>query len=269
MTPAASIVVPLLSQPVAWLEQCLRSALSQTVVSEVIVVLSPRTPAELVLLLHDVGKRAARLSVLPEEGEGFAAALNTGIRASTATRIGFLLADDWLEPDAVEVCLRHDSDIVSTGMRFWDEDGRSGFRSIDRRPTQAIFDALPTVERKASYLEHFFVFRRQALLAVGGVDESIGLTGADDYDLIWTMLENGAQVTVIPDQVYNYRDHFDERLTLRQPELQLRDLAKVLEKHGLQGEARHRVLREHSNWFGAPVHVVHERLLAARRQVTA
>ena len=63
---------------------------------------------------------------------------------------------------------------------------------------------------------------KRALLNVGGVDEHVGLTGCDDYDLIWTMLERGATVHVLERPLYNYRDHGEERLTLRSREAQIR-----------------------------------------------
>jgi len=264
VTARASIVVPLLREPLAWLERCVQSALRQTASCEVLVVVSPRTPVELVFALRQWSRVKSALSVLPEVGAGFAAALNTGIRASRTDRVGFLLADDWLESEAVETCLAHDSDIVSTGLSVWSENGRSKFTRLDRRPTQVFYAGLPTIERRAAYLEHFFLFRREALMAVGGVDETIGLTGADDFDLVWTLLERGATVTVVPDQLYNYRDHCRERLTLRSTDLQRHDFAKILDKHGVHGESREQMLRDHGMWFGAPVHVVAERLAAAK-----
>jgi len=263
VTLRASIVIPLLREPLEWLEHCVRSALAQSPASEVLVVVSPRTPPELVVALRRWSVEAPALAVLVEEGTGFAAALNTGIRASRTSRVGFLLADDWLEHRAVECCLAHDADIVSSGLRVWSDDGCREFTSLQRCPTQATYENLSSIERKAGYLEHFFLFRREALMAVGGVDETIGSTGADDFDLIWTMLERGATVAVIPDLLYNYRDHHGERLTLRPAAVQRRDLARILDKHGVRGAARERMLREHEVWFGAPVHVVENRLRAA------
>jgi glycosyltransferase involved in cell wall biosynthesis len=265
VTPGASIVIPLLREPLDWLESCVRSALSQSVPADVLVVVSPLTPDELLIALRRWSAGTPRLSVLVEQGTGFASALNTGIRASRTQRVGFLLADDWLESNAVAVCLADDADIVSTGLRVWSDDASREFPSLQRRPTQARYDALETVERRAAYLEHFFLFRRGALMAVGGVDETIGSTGADDFDLIWTLLEHGASVAVRPDLLYNYRDHHGERLTLRQPELQCRDFGRILDKHGVRGPERERMLREHAVWFGAPVHVVEERLRTKER----
>ena len=73
-------------------------------------------------------------------------------------------------------------------------------------------------------------------------------------------------MTVTPDLLYNYRDHYGERLTLRPPDLQRRDLGRILDKHGVRGPVRERMLREHAVWFGAPVHVVEQRLRAAQER---
>lgn len=260
MTPLASILVPLLRQPLPWLTRCVRSALDQSVPVEVIVVHSPQTPAELVDAIATLPAGASRLVTMLESGSGFAAALNTGIRASSCERVGFLLADDWLAPDAVAACLPIEADIVSTGMLFWHEDGVTPLAELHRRPTQARFDSLPDLARRAAYLEHFFLFRRERLLAAGGIDETVGLTGADDFDLIWTLLEQGASVRVLSEPLYNYRDHFGERLTLRDPAQMRLDVERVLVKHGVPPEERERMLDEHANWFGEPVHVADRRL---------
>jgi GT2 family glycosyltransferase len=231
------------------------SACRQTVPCEVLVVTGAATPADTLAALAELAAREPRLALLPEQRPGFAAAINTGIEAAVADRVGLLLSDDWLEPTAVERCLEHATDIVSTGMKFYAADGITELAELGRTPNLAAFESRPTLESRAAYLEHFFLFRRSALHAVGGLDESIGSTGADDYDLIWTLLERGASVAVIPDQLYNYRDHDDERLTLRDPAAQIADLQKILDKHGVQGSARDELTRSHALWFGRPVHV--------------
>jgi glycosyltransferase involved in cell wall biosynthesis len=259
VTVKASVVIPVLNQREAWLDQCVRSALAQTVPTEVLVVVSPRTGEPLLRMVQQIAGSHPNLRVLQEERPGFAGALNTGIRRSATERVGFLLSDDWLERTAVEECLPFTADIVSTGLSVWAADGRTRFDAVSRRPSQTVFDELPTLERKAEYLEHFFLFQKQALMAVGGVDEDVGLTGCDDFDLIWTLLEHGATVRVLEPPLYNYRAHAEERLTRRSREAQLRDLEKVLDKHGVHGEMRRSLLLRHAEWFGELVHVVFER----------
>src|SRR5262249_25965847 len=158
---------------------------------------------------------ATNLRVMAEARPGFGAAINTGIRAARSQRVGFLLSDDWLEPSAVAECLPLDADIVSTGLTGYAADGRTALPGLSRTPTDARLAQRSPLEQRAAYLEPFFLFKRDGLLAAGGVDERIGLTGADDYDLIWTLLERGASVGVLPRRLYNYRDHFESRLTLR------------------------------------------------------
>lgn len=250
----ASLVIPLLRQVDAWLEFCVLSALRQTVPVEVIVVTSKITPASNVHLLQRL-REGARLHIRQQTNDGFAAALNHGIQTATCGRIGFLLSDDWLHPTAVFKCLAHDSDIVSTQVSNYTADGTTAL-GIDRRITNDHFDHLKSLEAKASYLSHFYLFDRTKLLDVGGVDESIGETGADDYDLIWTLLENRASVSIVEELLYFKRDHSGERLTLRDPDAQVADLHKIFDKHGIYGAVRNRLTKQHRRWYGRPIHQV-------------
>ena len=128
----ATVVVPVLNQRRSWLRQCIVSACTQTAPVETIVVTSPRTRASTIQELRELSRKYGNVRVLPEEGKGFAAALNTGIRAAPAARVGFLLSDDWLDPDAVEQCLGHDADIVSTGLRGRAADGVRILEQVSR-----------------------------------------------------------------------------------------------------------------------------------------
>jgi hypothetical protein len=47
----------------------------------------------------------------------------TGIEAAHAPRVSLLFSDDWLDHRAVERCLAHDADIVSSDMAVFDETG--------------------------------------------------------------------------------------------------------------------------------------------------
>lgn len=257
----ASIVVPLLAQRDVWLRQCLVSALHQSVPTEVIVVTSPRTPASNIRILADLERRHHNLRVLREPPRsGFAGAINAGIRDASTGRVGLLLSDDWLDATAVEECLQRSSDIVSTGAKIYAADGLTRLGELPMSMSQ--FEVQPTLEAKADYLKHFFLFVRARLVEVGGVDETIGLTGPDDHDMVWTLLEHGATVGVTGRPLYNYRDHLEGRLTLRARSDQMVDLGKILDKHGVHGEERMRIIERLSVWYGEPWHVASRRLQA-------
>ena len=223
--------------------------------SEVIVIFSSKTERANLNTLNRIVREGTPFRALQRDGAGFANALNTGIREAATERVGFLLADDWLDREAVEKCLPYTTDIVSTSLTNYAADGRTLF-GITKRRTSAEFARLKSFEQKASYLSHFFLFKKSALLAVGGVDETIGLTGPDDYDLIWSLLEIGATVSVLEDVLYKRRDHTGERLTLRNREDQIEDLKKILDKHSVTGAEKDRLIQSHSAWFGRPVHEV-------------
>lgn len=251
----ATIVIPLLRQPDLWLERCVRSAVEQTAPVDVIVVTSAQTPPSNQRVLQQLLSVHSGLAVLERGEPGFAAGLNSGIEASSTERVGFLLADDWLHPTAVEKCLNYAADIVSTQVSNYAENGETPL-NIERRITMEAYLQKETDQARASYLSHFYLFTKRALLEVGGVDPTIGDTGADDYDLIWTLLENGAGVRIVEEILYFKRDHSGERLTLRNREAQVTDLEKIFDKHRVHGDLRERLIEGHARWYGRPIHEV-------------
>ena len=255
--PPATILIPVLRQEDAWLEQAIRSALDQTVSCEVLVVTQPPTPPGNRDVIRRLQAGAPDRLVVRPAPLGFAIALNTGFRAARAERVGLLLSDDWLDPRAVEACLSIPADIVSTGQVRWAADGRTELVALRRPVLRRRYDELPTLEARARYLTHFFLLRRDTVLAAGGADETLGDSpGIDDYDLIWTLLEHGASVGIVEEFLYHYRDHDRERLTLRPRAEMLATAARMLDKHGLTGAERERILALRAEWFGRPMHVV-------------
>lgn len=253
--PAASIVIPLLNQPDSWLRQCVVSALRQTIPAEVVVVCSPKTGGSNLATLRALEQPLLQTCI--QHRPGFAAAINQGFRTATCDRIGLLLSDDWLRPDAVEKCLARDGDIVSTGLTCFAQNGVDEFPSLSSDPARTVYDSLPTLEEKAFYLTHFFLFRASKIAAAGGLDETIGdAPGIDDYDFIWTLLEQGATVSIVEEQLYCYRDHSGDRLTLRDATEQSSNLRHILQKHGIPPKDRQAILQRHIPWYGQPMHLV-------------
>ncbi|MCP4327586.1 MAG: glycosyltransferase family 2 protein [Alphaproteobacteria bacterium] len=257
--PRATIIIPLRRQSDVYLGHCVRSALAQTITSEVIVVVAANTPERNLATLQRIQDDAPALRIIVRERDSFADAFNTGIKTAAADRIGFLLSDDWLDPTAVEECIRRDADIVSTDIEFYAADGST---KLELRPphTAEKYASLTTLLAKASFLSYFYLFKKPCLKAVGGVDETAGLTGPDDLDLIWSLLEHGATVSVVEKKLYNCRDHDGERLTLRDRDLQIADLKKILDKHSIVEPERERIVRHHARWYGRTLlEVVQER----------
>jgi glycosyltransferase involved in cell wall biosynthesis len=256
---AATIVIPVRDQRDQWLRQCVRSALEQTARCEVIVVTSRVTPQSNLDVLAALERDSDQLRVIPRTTPTFPGAINTGFRTASAQRVGLLLSDDWLDPSAVEICLQYDADIVSSGNAVFNESGTRVFEELGRVPRLAEYRRCATKENRARYLQHFFLFRKSKLLEIGGADETLGdFPGIDDFDMIWVLLERGATVAIVEQQLYRYRDHDGDRLTLRPSEQAARVLGRILDKHGIVEPERAKILSEHLPWYGKPMHVAYE-----------
>lgn len=258
MDRLATIIIPLKRQKDEWLDQCVLSAIQQTAPCEVIVVRSDATPGSNLQVLEKRRSQLNHLRVMVEQTPGsFPGAINLGIRFATTSRIGLLLSDDWLEPDTVARCLAFSEEIVCTGLTAYLADGVTVHPGASQTLTMAHYRELESLQERASYLQHFFLFQREALIRAGGLDESIGnFPGVDDYDLIWTLLELGATVSIVEQRLYNYRDHTGERLTLAEAGEATRNLAKILRKHRVPAPQLEQLIKAHSRWYGRPIHEV-------------
>lgn len=249
MDYSATIIVPILKQKDEWLRQALLSAIKQTVPTEVIAVVSLDTPEGNHKVIVDLVCQYNNIFVCIDEGS-FASAINVGFQKAKTDRVGILLSDDWLEKETIERCLAENADIVSTGMNFARADGTIRRKRFARKSD---YDRLETFWERASFLKHFFLFKRDRVLLIGGVDDKIGLTGPDDFDMIWTLLEQDVTVSLIPDPLYNYRDHLECRLSLRSNEDQMKDMKRILEKHKVPEEEQIVILNRKNRWLGVTV----------------
>ena len=257
MTERATIVIPLRRQCDDWLETSVRSAVLQSAPTEVIVVISRLVPRSNLQILTRLRQHHKNLVVLRQnQPESFPGAINEGIHHARSNRVGLLMSDDWLDENAVAECVQLSADIVSTGITVYSPNGDIN-QAVGGSPSGAQFRSLPTLEAKATYLRHFFLFRKELLLQVGGLDENLGNSpGIDDYDLIWTLLERGATVALVEKCLYHYHDHDGERLTVQNSEQMLRNFKKILRKHGVCNEEARKIIKLHSPWFGRPMHHV-------------
>jgi len=250
----ATIVMPLKTQVDAWLRESTLSALTQSVPTEVIVVTSVHTPASNHEVLDTLKRDYSQLKIaLRPEGAQFAGAINHGFEIASCDRAAILLTDDKIAPEAIEKCLAYDADIVTTSRCGMSE----SFTELlwENKADPVRYNKFTTIEQRASYIGHFMLFNRAKMLSIGGVDPNIGLTGADDYDMIWTLLEAGASVQLVPEMMYFVRDHHGVRLTMRDQQSQIEDLRKILTKHGIVGEEAERMVEVKKRWYGTPGYV--------------
>lgn len=179
--PLLSFVVPVYDTPPAYLDDLLLSFRIQ-----------PRGTAELVL--SDDGSRARKTRAFLEalDGEadirvvrnwqqrGIAAATNAGIAAARGTWIGLVDHDDALAPHSVGV-LAAAIDAHPDARFFYTDEVVADARL---RPVDYFFKPAfdPVLLSGVNYINHLALYRRERLLAHGGLRE--GFDGSQDYDLV-------------------------------------------------------------------------------------
>jgi GT2 family glycosyltransferase len=153
------------------------------------------TPSEVVLVDDGSTDDTARLvsgyaevRYLYQTNRGLSAARNAGLRASVGEFIVFLDADDVLEPRAIEVGLRYlaahpEWALVSGGHRRADAD----LRPLGHDCCWPVHDRHYLALLHGNYIgmHAAVMYRRAALLALGGFDEE--LTACEDYDVYLRM----------------------------------------------------------------------------------
>lgn len=220
--PRVSIVVPVYNHS-AYLEQCLRSALSQSWENlEIVVVDDASSEPEVEQILARTADDARVVVHRRSENGGICAAQNDALRLSSGHVIGFLDCDDYLEPDAVERCMRHwrdDTVYLHSGRVNVDEAGREVNRiNFVSLPREDYFSE----NLAGMYATHFKLIRRDAFAKVGLFDPRFD--SAQDYEMLMRIAFHYPSTSFlhVPDFVYYHRLHSGqttERARQRQDEL--------------------------------------------------
>jgi glycosyltransferase involved in cell wall biosynthesis len=191
-------------------------------------------------------RRDPRVRIAASASPHVTGALNTGMRLAGTPFVCTLHCDDLLAEHALEVLNR--AIETDPGVDYF----HSSFRHIDEagRPLGGIRAAKHLEGLDAflsgSPIKHLHCWRVSAALAIGGMDESFGPHGGDDYDFAWSMAEAGCVFRPLQECLYLYRDHREHyRLTTHVPlEVQTSELMRIFAKHGVPEErARAEVAR--------------------------
>jgi glycosyltransferase involved in cell wall biosynthesis len=189
--PLVTVIIPTRDRP-ALLREALASVRAQTFTNyEILVVVNgpdnPQTPATL------EAANAADCVVVRVEREGIGPALNAGVRIARGRWIAFLDDDDLWLPNKLEVQLKvadaAAADLVFCDFSMFDATKSTPHPKLRPPPPLSAKEGLMLIDYGRG-CSHALV-RRDAILAVGGFDESIA---APDWDL-WIRLSWRYQVT--------------------------------------------------------------------------
>lgn len=239
--PVVTVLMPCKNAIASFSRDALNSVFSQISSHWNLIVIvdnyqSSKESTETLFILRDLRKsKDNRISVIKNESNLITGALNTGMKHSKTPYVCSLFCDDMLDNNAVEELNRFinkypEIDFFHSSRIYIDENG-SPISSIHKaRKSFSLSDF-----KNTGPVKHLLCWKVDSALAIGGMDESLGLHGGDDYDFPWCMAEAGFKFKAIPECLYYYRDHRDHyRLTTHVPlETQINELKKIWEKHCL------------------------------------
>jgi glycosyltransferase involved in cell wall biosynthesis len=219
-----SIVIPCYNQA-HFLDQAIVSAVTQTYSPVEIVVVDDGSTDDTAA----VAARHPSVRCLRQLNRGLPAARNAGWKASTGRYVIFLDADDRLLPHAATIGVaaltaRPDAALAAGLERRIAADGSP--LPTPRRPRVAS-EHYTSLVRRCWIVVATAIYRREALVAIGGFDERLGF--AEDYDLYLRLAE-----------YFPIVDHYTEVSEYRQhPGTLSRNLERML-AHTLLVLGRHR-----------------------------
>ncbi len=147
------------------------------------------------------------LRIVRQPNQGAGAARNRGILEAGTDWLGFLDADDEWLPTKLErslaVAEADDLAMVSHDLRRVAPDGTDHRIDCHRHYAHATQDPFPALFLRGFVATSSVVVRRDAVVAAGGFDPSLG--AAQDYDLWLTLYDRlGSRCRVIPEVLTRY-----------------------------------------------------------------
>lgn len=209
--PRVSLVVPVYNVE-KYLEQCLRSAMDQTVTDIEIIVVNDGSPDRSQEIIDRLAAEDPRIVPIQQPNGGYGRAVNNGLSRATGDWLFILESDDWLDPFALEVLLdrgeRGGYDIVKGGFVREYPDGTSGRYALENLTDRYEGRVRPLANPRVMTMESsiWSAIYRADFIRGNGIT-MLETTGAAYQDLVWkfltfTVAEN---VYFVDYPVYHYR----------------------------------------------------------------
>ncbi|HEA4850290.1 TPA: glycosyltransferase [Escherichia coli] len=185
--PLVSIYIPAYNCS-KYIVRCVESALNQTITDLEVCICDDGSTDDTLRILQEHYANHPRVRFISQKNKGIGSASNTAVRLCRGFYIGQLDSDDFLEPDAVELCLdefRKDLSLacVYTTNRNIDREGNL----ISNGYNWPIYSREKLTS--AMICHHFRMFTARAWNLTEGFNESISNTV--DYDMYLKLSEVG------------------------------------------------------------------------------
>ena len=200
-----SILVPVYDPPVKFLRECLESVVGQQARNwQLVVVNDGSTKPDVAAFLAGFAtmhEGDGRIVIVDKPNGGISSALNAALEHATGEYVGILDHDDLLDVRCIDTFSRALEANNFPDAIYSDEDKvnpRGEHFELYCKP-----DFSPELLLTQMYLCHFTIFRREQVVAVGGLRTS--MDGAQDFDLALRLLSSLERVVHLPRPLYHWR----------------------------------------------------------------
>lgn len=211
-TPLISIIIPAYNAE-KYLGECLRSIAGQTYANIEVVLVDDGSTDSTASVGREWEQKDRRIRYIRTENAGVSAARNTGIDMARGEWIGFVDADDFIDPGFVEILIgnaqRYGADISSARFDVYHKNAyrkrvkQSRNRVMCMSATDAIADVLYQKHLDNSPCNK--IYRSELWRDVRFT------TGSryEDLDVFYRVFERADRVAFTPLALYHYRQHSD------------------------------------------------------------
>lgn len=245
VAPRLSVIVPVY-QVAPYLEKCVASILGQTFSDFEVLLVDDGSTDGSGAICDALAEQDVRVRVIHKANGGVSSARNAGLDAARGRYIGFVDADDWIEPAFYEKLVRNlethpEADFCIGGVRDAYPDGR-----ICRHYTKTLEHQVLTAEQAMTYVgerNHFTcyvplnLYRRELFQSTRFLK---GLDHSEDLVMTMELLMRTRFVVYDPSPIYYYFQREGSRV--HQPfsyeNSQMRALEYIFEHVKMEYEAR-------------------------------
>jgi len=184
----------------ATITRSVQSVLDQTVPVAEIIIIDDGSDIATKKVLDKLKQDISIVTIITQENKGASAARNTGIQYCSSEYVLMLDADDTFEPEYLEKAIpliEADAALAMVMCYYYIKNDKE--------------EDIPRALRNASFKEYLFsnygvacgLYRRKALLDVGGYDEAM-LEGYEDWELLLHLKKHKWDFVVLPEYLFNY-----------------------------------------------------------------
>ena len=122
MAPKVSIVIPCCNVE-KYVEQCVRSAMEQTLDDIEIICVNDGSTDSTLSILQSLAHEDERISIIDKPNTGYGNSMNVGFDAARGDYLAILESDDFIDADMIEthyaIAAEHDLDAVKSNFYFY------------------------------------------------------------------------------------------------------------------------------------------------------